>query len=170
MTRQEKWMQLAKDTWNNTARVEPFQFYPESFVKLNNISFAIQHWDKLEQEINVDACAEVIKRHNPPTPRQPRKTTNYVFTIKIVEGEDLKACDVNGYSDPYVVLTDEYQKRLSKTRAIYRNLNPRWDESIDIATQAVKWRIKTGPMPADVYGSPDDKHVFLGLTGGDSVE
>ena len=135
MTRQEKWMQLAKDTWNNASRVEPFQFYPESFVKLNNISFAIQHWDKLEQEINVDACAEVIKRYNPPTVNRPRKTTNYVFTIKIVEAEDLKACDVNGYSDPYVVLTDEYQKRLSKSRTIYRNLNPRWDESIDIATQ-----------------------------------
>ncbi len=135
MTRQEKWMQLAKDTWNNASRVEPFQFYPESFVKLNNVSFAIQHWDKLEQEINVDACAEVIKRYNPPSVNRPRKTTNYVFTIKIVEGEDLKACDVNGYSDPYVVLTDEYQKRLSKSRIIYRNLNPRWDESIDIVTQ-----------------------------------
>jgi hypothetical protein len=135
MTRQEKWMQLAKDTWNNTARVEPFQFYPESFVKLNNVSFAIQHWDKLEREINVDACADVIKRYNPPTPARPRKTNNYVFTIKIVEAEELKACDVSGYSDPYVVLTDEYQKRLSKSRIIYRNLNPRWDESLDIVTQ-----------------------------------
>ena len=41
----------------------------------------------------------------------------------------------SGYSDPYVVLMDEYQKRLSKTRIIYQNLNPRWDESIDIVTQ-----------------------------------
>ena len=135
MTRQEKWMQLARDTISNTSRVEPFQFYSESFVKLNNISFAIQHWDKLEKEINVDACAEVIKRYNPPAMNRPRRTTNYVFTIKIVEGEDLKSCDVNGYSDPYVVITDDRQKRLSKTRVIYRNLNPRWDESIDISTQ-----------------------------------
>ncbi|KPI37630.1 uncharacterized protein AB675_3995 [Cyphellophora attinorum] len=135
MTRQEKWMQMAKDTWNNAARVEPFNFYPESFVKLNNISFAISHWDKLEQEINVDACADVIKQYNPPAINKPRKTTNYVFTIKIVEAEDLKACDVSGFSDPYVVLADEYQKRLSKTRIIYRNLNPRWDESVDISTQ-----------------------------------
>jgi hypothetical protein len=135
MTRQEKWMQMAKDTWNNTGRVEPFQFYAESFVKLNNISFAISHWDKLEQEINVDACADVIKQYNPPAINRPRKTTNYVFTIKIVEAEDLKACDVNGFSDPYVVLTDEYQKRLSKSRVIYRNLNPRWDETVDISTQ-----------------------------------
>lgn len=42
--------------------------------------------------------------------------------------------------------------------------------AMDIATQAVKWRVKTGPMPADVYGTADDKRVFIGLTGGDSVE
>jgi len=28
-TKQEKWMQLAKDAWNNKEKVEPFQFYPE---------------------------------------------------------------------------------------------------------------------------------------------
>lgn len=42
--------------------------------------------------------------------------------------------------------------------------------AIDIATQAIKWRTKTGTMPADVYGSSDDKRLFVGLTGGDSVE
>lgn len=42
--------------------------------------------------------------------------------------------------------------------------------AIDIATQTIKWRTKTGEMPADVYGSADDKHIFVGLTGSDSVE
>lgn len=28
-TKQEKWMQYAKDAWNNREKVEPFQFYPE---------------------------------------------------------------------------------------------------------------------------------------------
>jgi hypothetical protein len=28
-TRQEKWMQLARDAWNNKEKIEPFQFYPE---------------------------------------------------------------------------------------------------------------------------------------------
>ena len=134
-TRQEKWMQLAKDTWNNKEKVEPFLFYAESFVKLNDIAFALHQWDKLEKEMNVDACAEVIQKSAPPLAQRQKKISNYVFTIKIVEAEDLKACDVSGYSDPYVVLTDEYQKRLYKTRIIYQNLNPRWDESIDITTQ-----------------------------------
>jgi C2 domain len=59
----------------------------------------------------------------------------YVFTIKIIEAEDLKACDINGLSDPYVVIGDEFQKRLAKTRVVYSNLNPRWDETFDIVTQ-----------------------------------
>lgn len=28
-TKQEKWLQLAKDTWNNKDKIEPFQFFPE---------------------------------------------------------------------------------------------------------------------------------------------
>ncbi|KAI9884097.1 MAG: hypothetical protein M1823_004127 [Watsoniomyces obsoletus] len=133
--RQEKWMQLAKEAWANKEKIEPFQFYPQSLVKLNNVEWAIQQLDRLEHKINVDACAEVVQRHAPPITQRDRTPSKYVFTIKIVEAEDLKACDMNGYSDPYVVLGDEYQKRLAKTRIIYANLNPRWDESVDITTQ-----------------------------------
>ena len=135
-TRQEKWVQMAKDTWANREKVEPFQFLPESLVKLNNIEYTTLQLDKLEKEINVDACAEVIQRHAPPiNPVKLRQSSKFVFTIKIIEAEDLKACDMNGLSDPYVVLGDEYQKRLAKTRIVYGSLNPRWDETVDISTQ-----------------------------------
>ncbi|KAJ5935708.1 hypothetical protein N7466_005255 [Penicillium verhagenii] len=134
-TTQEKFMQFAKDTWTSKDKIEPFQFSSESLVKLNNIEFALQQLDKLEREINVDACADVIAQHSPPLLKKVRKSTTYVFTIKVVEAEDLKACDMNGGSDPYVVLTDEYQKRIAKTRIIYNNLNPRWEDSVDITTQ-----------------------------------
>ncbi|KAI9804048.1 MAG: hypothetical protein M1833_000329 [Piccolia ochrophora] len=134
-TRQERWMQLAKDAWNNKDKIEPFQFFPESLVKLNNVEFATLQLDNLEKSVNVDACADVVQRNTPPVTQRQRKTTNFVFTIKIVEAEDLKACDMNGLSDPYVVLGDEYQKRLAKTRVIYSNLNPRWEETVDITTQ-----------------------------------
>ncbi|KAL6711112.1 hypothetical protein ACN47E_006987 [Coniothyrium glycines] len=132
-TRQEKWISIAKDLYTQKEKVEPFQFYPESLVKLNNVEYAMQQLDRLEREIGVDACAEVIQKHAPPTTQRIRNN-NFVFTIKIIEAEDLKACDMNGLSDPYVVLGDEYQKRLAKTRVIYGNLNPRWDETIDITT------------------------------------
>jgi len=132
-TRQEKWLSMAKDMYNQKEKAEPFQFYPESLVKLNNIEYAMMQLDKLEREIGVDACAEVVQKHT-PAPAQRMRNNNFVFTIKIIEAEDLKACDMNGLSDPYVVLGDEYQKRLAKTRVIYGNLNPRWDETIDITT------------------------------------
>jgi YVTN family beta-propeller protein len=41
---------------------------------------------------------------------------------------------------------------------------------IDLQTQTLKWRFKTGPLPADVFGTPDDKFLLIGLTGGTGVE
>ena len=42
--------------------------------------------------------------------------------------------------------------------------------AVDLASQTIKWRTKTGPIPADVYGTADDKFMLIGLTGGDAVE
>jgi YVTN family beta-propeller protein len=42
--------------------------------------------------------------------------------------------------------------------------------AVDLPTQNLLWRIKTGPMPADVFGTPDGKSLLVGMTGGDSVE
>jgi YVTN family beta-propeller protein len=42
--------------------------------------------------------------------------------------------------------------------------------SVDLATQAIKWRIKTGAMPADVFGTADDRFLLVGMTGGNGVE
>jgi hypothetical protein len=143
-TQKDKWISYARDFYQTGGKggekIEPFQFWPESFVKINNIEYATLQLDKVEKEINVDACAEVVNRLDPPPPLNARKRegTKYMFTIKIIEAEDLKAGDINGLSDPYVVLGDEYQKRLAKTKTVYQSLNPRWDETVDILT--------TGPL------------------------
>ncbi len=42
--------------------------------------------------------------------------------------------------------------------------------AIDMASQTLKWRTKTGAMPADVFGTPDDRFLLIGLTGADAVE
>jgi len=42
--------------------------------------------------------------------------------------------------------------------------------AIDLPTQTLRWRVRTGPMPADVYGTPDDRQLLVGMTGGDQVE
>ncbi len=59
----------------------------------------------------------------------------------------------------------------SKSTTLYATMQDS-DElvQIDLATQVIKWRGKTGPMPADVFGTPDDKHMIVALTGSDSVE
>ncbi len=41
---------------------------------------------------------------------------------------------------------------------------------IELATQTIRWRIRVGKMPADVYVTPDDRHVLIGLTGDRYVE
>ncbi len=173
-TAQGKFMQYAKDAWNAKEKIEPFQFYPEvcgtkqisscvlttgqSLVKLNNIEWAMQELDKLERSMNVDACVKILEKLEGPK-RPVKRPVKYVFTIKIVEAEDIKACDTNGLSDPYVVLVDEYQKRLHKTRVIMRNLNPRWDESVDV-TVSSPLNVVATIWDYDVFGD----HDFVGRT------
>ena len=59
----------------------------------------------------------------------------------------------------------------SKSSTVYATMQGS-DElvAIDLPTQTLKWRGKTGTMPADVFGTPDDKFLLIGLTGGEGVE
>ncbi|KAI1820220.1 hypothetical protein F4861DRAFT_543121 [Xylaria intraflava] len=157
-TTQGRFMQYAKDAWNNKEKIEPFQFYPESLIKLNNIEWAMQELDKLEKTSNVDACVAILAKADGPK-KPVKRPAKYVFTIKIVEAEEIKACDPNGTSDPYVVLVDEYQKRLHKTRIIMRTLSPRWDESVDV-TVSSPLNIVATIWDYDTFGD----HDFVGRT------
>ncbi|AVQ84238.1 MULTISPECIES: YncE family protein [unclassified Variovorax] len=42
--------------------------------------------------------------------------------------------------------------------------------AVDLPSQTVKWRTATGPMPADIFGTHNDKTLLVGLTGGDGVQ
>ena len=59
----------------------------------------------------------------------------------------------------------------SKSTVVYSSLQDS-DEliAIDLQTQKPRWRVPTGKMPADVYLSPDDKFLLIGMTGHDVVE
>lgn len=37
-SKQERWLQLAKDAWNNKEKIEPFQFFPEVLLRFHPIS------------------------------------------------------------------------------------------------------------------------------------
>ncbi len=59
----------------------------------------------------------------------------------------------------------------SKSSVVYASMQES-DElvAIDLVTQTLRWRTKTGSLPADVFGTPDDRFLLVGLTGGDGVE
>ena len=42
--------------------------------------------------------------------------------------------------------------------------------AIDLATQAVRWKIKVGKTPADIFLTPDDRTLLVALTGDRFVE
>lgn len=42
--------------------------------------------------------------------------------------------------------------------------------AIDLATQKPRWTASTGKLPADVYLTPDDQRLLVGLTGDEYVE
>jgi DNA-binding beta-propeller fold protein YncE len=42
--------------------------------------------------------------------------------------------------------------------------------AVDLATQSIRWRIPTGPMPADVFGTADDRFLLVANTGGFDVQ
>jgi YVTN family beta-propeller protein len=59
----------------------------------------------------------------------------------------------------------------TKSSVVYGSLQDS-DEliAIDLHTQAPRWRIPSGKMPADVYLTPDDRTLLVGLTGDEVVE
>ena len=59
----------------------------------------------------------------------------------------------------------------SKSTTVYSTMQDSNElVAIDLASQTIKWRTPTGFVPADVYGTADDKFVLVALTGGDAVE
>ena len=119
----------------------------------------MQELDKLSSALDVEQCIKIIEARDGPVQRATRTPTKYVFTIKIVEAEDLKACDPSGYSDPYVVLCDEFQERLYKSRIVNRNLNPQWNETVDITVTQPLMIVAT-IWDWDTFGD----HDFVGRT------
>lgn len=138
-SRQEKWLQMAKAAVNGKEIIVPYKFMKETCVKLNDIERMQVELDKLEGEINSEKMARIIeKKESIP------KTSSYLFTVKIIQAEGLKACDMNGLSDPYVTLMDQVsRKTVGKTRTIYEDLNPVWNETFEMATTGPKWLTAT---------------------------
>jgi YVTN family beta-propeller protein len=59
----------------------------------------------------------------------------------------------------------------SRSTTVYASLQDSEELlAIDLATQAVKWKQPVGKMPADIFLTPDDRFLLVGLTGDRFVE
>ncbi len=59
----------------------------------------------------------------------------------------------------------------SKSTTVYTSMQDSNElVAVDLLTQAIKWRVPTGPLPADVFGTPDDRHLLVANTGGFDVQ
>ncbi|XP_051219746.1 synaptotagmin-5 [Lolium perenne] len=58
-----------------------------------------------------------------------------VLSVTVVSGEDLPAMDMNGKSDPYVVLSLKKTKTKYKTRVVTESLNPVWNQTFDFVVE-----------------------------------
>lgn len=67
--------------------------------------------------------------------------------------------------------TPSHQWIDSKSSVVYASMQDSNElVAVDLATQSIRWRVPTGKLPADVYLTADDKHLFVGLTGDAFVE
>lgn len=121
------WIEKAKQlTIPGGKKVEPYNFLPESCVKLNNVEAARKLLDNMYSQMQADKLADILENHGPPVPEKVERP-RFLFTIKIAIAEGLVPLDSSPSSllDTFVTLSDEAGNRLAKTRTIYETLNPR---------------------------------------------
>ncbi|KAJ6630181.1 hypothetical protein B0H10DRAFT_1775171 [Mycena sp. CBHHK59/15] len=134
------WLEKARQlAIQGDKKVEPFNFQPESCVKLNNVEAARKLLDNMYNQMQADKIAEVLKQ-SPPVPAKTEQE-RFLFSVKIVIAEGLVSLDSSPSSklDTFITLSDEAGVRLAKTRTIYETLNPRWDETFDISVDKPLW-------------------------------
>ncbi|WWD07979.1 hypothetical protein V865_006089 [Kwoniella europaea PYCC6329] len=141
--KQKAWLEKAKATLASLQGERKlqafFNFTPQSCVKLNNIEAARQQLDQLYDQMRVDdLSAYDVVEGSAQNGHQA-----YLFTVKIVLAEGLTLESNNKSPDSFVILSDEHGNRYAKTRTIYDDTDPRWDESFDIPVKGSAWFMAT---------------------------
>ncbi|PWN34293.1 uncharacterized protein FA14DRAFT_168557 [Meira miltonrushii] len=143
--KQSAWMVKAKQTLQGEKKVEPFHFQTSTCVKLNNVEAARILLDKIYNKVDADTQARIIGQNAPKVPDK-RQKQRYIFTVKVVLGENLqpvKDSSANARIDSFVTLSDERGAKIAKTRTIYETPDPRWDETFDIPVEGNLWLAAT---------------------------
>lgn len=82
-----------------------------------------------------------------------------VLKINVIEGRNLPSKDLNGYSDPYVVIMQQGQ-RAGKTNKIKKTLNPKWNETVMVNLPSLAEKLTVQVWDWDRIGS----HNFMYVT------
>ncbi|WRT65054.1 uncharacterized protein IL334_001996 [Kwoniella shivajii] len=141
--KQKAWLEKAKATLaslQGERKIQAFfNFTSQSCVKLNNIEAARQQLDKLYDVMRVDELSAYDVSEMSAIPNQQ----TYLFTVKIVLAEGLAIDGSTKSPDSFVIMSDEHGSRYAKTRTIYDDSDPRWDESFDIPVKGSAWFMAT---------------------------
>lgn len=132
----------------------------QSCVKLNNIQAARKLLDTMYTTLDADKVATIVAEHGPAHPERTSAPLNFLFTVKMVLGENLVNPDGSSRAklDPFLILSDTRGDRVAKTRTLYETNDPRWDETIDISVRGDLW------VKATVYSrNLVDRHDIAGL-------
>lgn len=142
MSLQQRIIARARETIAKKEIIAPFHISATACVKLNNVEWAKERLDSLERNVDSPTLSATIEKYEGVQPIWiPGRRC--VFSIKVVAAENLVPCDSNGFSDPYVVITDHKGKRVGRTRTIYTSLNPRWDETFEVPATEALWLAAT---------------------------
>lgn len=95
--------------------------------------------DKLYSLLRVDD----LSAYDTSASQSDNQQRKFLFTVKIVLAEGLAREGSSGHPDAFVTVSDEHGTRYAKTRTVYDDSNPRWDESFDIPVQHRSWFMVT---------------------------
>jgi Ca2+-dependent lipid-binding protein len=76
-----------------------------------------------------------------------------ILTVHVVEARDLKPMDMDGTSDPYVILEIEDQR--IETNYKQQTLSPVWNESFTFDIINGREALKITVMDKDTFGNDD---------------
>ena len=132
-SRQEKWLSAVQNAMSaQYEEITPFNFDARICVKLNDIAWAQNKLREIEVLIDSENKHAVLEQHRAKKIlKRGTKNELFWFTIRIIRAKDLLSRDTNGLSDPYVVVSRN-DKYIGKTKTIFENLDPVWDETIEI--------------------------------------
>ncbi|CCH41851.1 hypothetical protein BN7_1390 [Wickerhamomyces ciferrii] len=133
---------------------EPFNFQSSTCVILNNLSEMLKLLTKLENQVDPE---QISKKASASKYKNDRSLSN-IFTIRVKNAENIKACSSDGFSSTSVALVDGHlKKEIGKTKIVPKTLNPIWDEEFEIEASGDSSRVVSATVwdHSSRFGSQD---------------